>query len=256
MKTKTLLISVVVLLAVVLSACGPAAISAKLPAVGVGAPTGQTSAPAATPRTVTVSGSGQVYLQPDIAYIYVGVHTENPTASEAVAQNNTNTQKLIAALKAAGVKANDIQTTNFSIWQNTQYGPDGKSTGSTYAVDNTVYLTVRSLDKLGDLLDAAVKAGANNINSIQFDVADKSKAMKEARAEAVKNAKSQAAELADAAGVSLGDIQSIQYFDAAPTPMFQGKGMGGGAESANLAVPINPGQMQISVTVTIAYDIK
>ncbi len=256
MKTKTLLISIVVLLAVLLSACGPAMlpVAAVVPVTSSAAQAGQSAS--STPRTLTISGAGKVSLKPDIAYIYVGVHTEMATASESVAENNANTQKLITALKAAGVDANDIQTTNFSIWQNNQYGPDGKPTSSNYAVDNTVYLTVRKLDKLGDLLDAAVKAGANNINSIQFDVADKSKALSQARADAVKTAKTQAVELADAAGVTLGDIQSIQYYDASPSPIFQGKGMGGGAASADIAVPINPGQMEITVTVTIAYDIK
>jgi hypothetical protein len=242
MKTKTLVISVILLLAVLLSACGPVALPA----------TGQT-----TSRLLTVSGAGKVSLKPDIAYIYVGVHTEKPSAAEAVAENNANTQKLIEALKEAGVDANDIQTTNFSIWQNTQYSPDGTRGATNYAVDNTVYLTVRKLESLGDLLDAAVQAGANNVNSIQFDVADKTKALSDARAEAVKTAKTQADELATAAGVTLGGIQSIQYFDASPSPVFQGKGMGGGgAASADVAVPINPGQMQITVTVTIAYEIK
>ena len=244
MKTKTLLISVFLLLAVMLSACGPAALPVS------------SSQPA--PRTLTVSGVGKVSLKPDIAYISVGVHTEKPGAAEAVAENNTKTQQLIDALKATGVDANDIQTQNFSIWQNTQYGPDGKPTGTNYAVDNTVYLTVRKLAQLGDLLDAAVKAGANNVNSIQFDVADKTKAMSDARAEAVKTANTQAAELATAAGVKLGNIQSIQYSDASPSPVFQGKGMGGGggAPTADVAVPINPGQMDITVTVTIGYAIQ
>jgi uncharacterized protein YggE len=260
MKTKMFVVSVVLLLAVSLSACGPATLPATLlvpsvpsATVDQAAPTAPFAAPADQPalRLLTVSGAGQVSLKPDIAYINVGVHTEKPSASEAVAENNANTQKLIEALKAAGVDANDIQTTNFSIWQSNQTGPDGKPIGTTYMVDNTVYLTVRKLENLGALLDAAVKAGANNINSIQFDVADKTKALSEARTEAVKTAKTQAAELADAA-----DIQSIQYFDASPSPVFQGKGMGGGAASADVAVPINPGQMQITVTVTLAYEIK
>jgi uncharacterized protein YggE len=215
------------------------------------------SAGQSAPRLLTVSGVGKILLKPDIAYIYVGVHTEKPSAAEAVAENNTNTQKLIDALKAAGVDANDIQTTNFSIWQNTQYSPDGTKGATNYAVDNTVYLTVRKLQSLGDLLDTAVRAGANNVNSIQFDVADKTKALSDARAEAVKTAKAQADELAAATGVSLGGIQSVQYFDATPSPVFQGKGMGGGGgDAASVAVPINPGQMEISVTVTIAYEIK
>lgn len=241
MKTKTLLISVVVLLALLLSACGATGLSAS----------------GSTPRTLTVSGAGMISLQPDIATISVGVHTETPSAAESVAQNNAKTQTLIDALKAAGVDAKDIQTNNFSIWQNAQYGADGKPTSTNYAVDNTINLTVRNLGKLGDLLDAAVRAGANNVNSIQFDVADKTKAMSDARAEAVKTAKAQAAELATASGVTLGNIQSIQYFDASPNPVFQGRGLGGGgAASPDMAVPINPGQMQITVTVTMAYEIK
>ncbi len=240
MKRNTLLISALLLLAVFLSACGPATLPVS-------------QAPA---RTLTISGAGKVSMKPDIAYIYVGVHTEKPGAAEAVAENNTKTQKLIEALKGIGVDANDIQTTNFSIWQNTSYGPDGKPSGSNYSVDNTVYLTVRKLDQLGDLLDAAVNAGANNINSIQFDVADKTQALSDARAEAVKTAKSQAAELAAAAGVSLGAIQNIQYSDGSPSPIFSGKGMGGGGAVADVAVPINPGQMEISVSVTLSFEIK
>ncbi|HEY3311917.1 MAG TPA: SIMPL domain-containing protein [Anaerolineales bacterium] len=244
MKTKTLFIAVALLVAVLLSACG----SAVMPV---------SSNSQSNPRVLTVSGIGKVMLKPDIAFINIGVRTEKPGAAEAVAENNTNTQKLIDALKAAGVDANDIQTSNFSIWQNTQYGPDGKPTTSNYAVDNTVYLTVRKLEQLGDLLDAAVRAGANNVNSIQFDLADKTKALSDARAEAVKTANSQANELAAAAGVGLGKIQSIQYFDATPSPVYQGKGMGGGgAIAADVAVPINPGQMEITVTVTMAYEIK
>ena len=214
MKTKTLLISLVLLIAVLLSACGPATL-----------PVSSSSQPAS--RTLTVSGAGKVSLKPDIAYISVGVHTEKPAAADAVAENNTNTQKLIDALKATGVDANDIQTTNFSIWQNNPTGPDGKPTGTIYAVDNTVNLTVRKLAQLGDLLDAAVKAGANNVNSNQFDVADKTKALSDARTEAVKTANKQASELAATAGVTLGSIQSIQYSDASPSPVFQGKSMGG-----------------------------
>jgi hypothetical protein len=123
-------------------------------------------------------------------------------------------------------------------------------------VDNTVYVTVRDLAKLGDLLDEAVEAGANTINSIAFDVADKTEAMKEARKLAVEAAQAQAEELAAAAGVELGGLQSISYFDNMSYPVFEGKGMGGGGADAALSVPINPGTMQLSVNVQIAYEIK
>jgi uncharacterized protein len=208
-------------------------------------------------RSLTVSGTGRVLLKPDIAYINIGVHTERPVASEAVDVNNADTQKVIDALKGVGVAADDITTTNFSIWQNTPYSADGTPTTPIYAVDNTVYVTVRDLAGLGDLLDAAVAAGANNVNSIQFDVADKTKVKTDARSEAVKAAKAQAEELAATTGVTLGAIQTVSYFDSVPGPFYESKGFGGGGgDLAASTVPINPGSMEISVTVTLTYEIK
>ena len=243
MKTKTFFVAALALLALVLSACGgPTTINQEAPL---------------TVRTVSVSGSGLAYLVPDIAYIYVGVHTEKPSASEAMTENNAQTEKMIKALTDFGIDAKDIRTTNFSIWPMDKYDPaSGLPTGEkTYSVDNTVYVTVRELDKLGDLLDTVVEAGANTVNSIQFDVADKDEAIKSARAEAVKDAETQAQELADAAGMSLGEVQSISFYDSQPYPMFEAKG-GGGGDLAASTVPIQPGQLTFTVTVNVTYAIK
>jgi uncharacterized protein YggE len=125
----------------------------------------------------------------------------------------------------------------------------------TYAVDNTVYVTLREIDRLGDLLDTIVQAGANTVNSIQFDVADKDKALKDARAEAVKDANAKAQELADTAGVQLGQLQSVSFLDNQPYPVFDGKG-GGGAAAEAAAVPIQPGQLTFNVMVNVVYAIK
>lgn len=248
MRNKLLFISLFMVLAAMLSACASPLGGGSAVALPGMAP---------SPRAISVSGSGQVLLNPDIAYIYIGVSTENESAADAVAKNNADTQRLIDALKAAGVAENDLRTSNFSIWQNTPYGVDGMPGKPVYRVDNTIYVTARDLAKLGDLLDAAVGAGANNINSIQFDVADKTQALTDARKAAVEAAKKQAAELAEAAGVTLGGIQGIQYYDSAPIVYAEAKGMGGGgADAAALAVPINPGQMQITATVTIHFEIK
>jgi uncharacterized protein YggE len=115
-------------------------------------------------------------------------------------------------------------------------------------------VTLRDLTKLGDLLDAVVKAGANNINSIQFDVADQETALSDARKQAVANARKQADELAQAAGVTLGDIQTISTSTSGvPVPVFEGKG-GGGQLAAS--VPVSAGQLVVSVDVYIVYLIK
>src|SRR5512143_3980328 len=144
MKSSYILIAAIVVLATVLSACGPTTVNA------------QAQPPV---RTINVTGTGKVDLAPDIAYIYLGVHTEDVKAADAVAANNTQTQKVIDALKEAGIDAKDIRTTNFSIWPNQTYTPDGKPLDTKYMVDNTVYVTVRDLSKLGDLLDSVIAAG-------------------------------------------------------------------------------------------------
>jgi len=241
MKTKYLIVATLALLALLVSACGPTA-------------TGGAAQPPL--RTVSVTGAGSANLVPDIAYIYVGVHTEKPSAAEAMDENNAQTQKMIQALKDFGIDAKDIRTTNFSIWPQDKYDPmTGTPSGEKiYVVDNTVYVTVRNLDKLGELLDTVIAAGANTVNSIQFDVADKTEALKQARAEAVKDAEAQAQELADAAGVKLGEVQSIGFYDSQPYPVYDGKGGGAAVEAA--AVPIQPGQLTFSVSVSMTYEIK
>lgn len=239
---KTLLISAIVLAALALGACSPTIMADAAPPV----------------RTLNVNGTGQAFLSPDIAYIYIGVHSEEATAADAVATNNRETQKVIEALKQAGVDPKDIRTTNFSIWPNQQYGPDGQPVGTRYVVDNSVFVTVRELENLGDLLDSAIGAGANSINSIQFDVEDKTEALKKAREEAVKDAKEQAKELADAAGMTLGEVQSIGFQDASPVPYMDsyGKGGGGAAIEQAASVPIQPGQLTLTVYVNMSYEIK
>lgn len=241
MRTKYLAFAILAILALAVSACGPTTINQAAPA---------------TPRNLSVSGLGVVYLTPDIVYINIGVNTQRPNASEAVEINKEQTAQVIDAIKNFGVDAKDIRTTNFSIWSNPQYDPSGQITGTTYSVDNTVNVTIRDLDKLGDLLDAAISAGANNIYSIQFDVEDKTAATKEARTKAVEDAKVEAQELADAAGVELGTIETINYFESSPTPYFEGKGGGGADVAQSAAVPIQPGQLAISVTVNMTYSIK
>ena len=241
MQTKFIMIAAVAMLALVISACGPTTINQEA---------------LAPIRTLNVSGTGQANLVPDIAYIYAGVHTEQPSASEAVTENNAQTEQMIQALRDFGIDEKDIRTTNFSIWPIDKYDPaTGQPTGQkTYAVDNTVYVTVRDLDKLGDLLDTVVTAGANTINSIQFDVVDKAEALKQARADAVKDAEAQAKELASAAGLTLGEVQSISFYDTPVQPFMAGKG--GGQAVAESAVPIQPGQLTFTVTVNVAYAIK
>ena len=242
MKARSIYVVAVFVLALMISACQPATINQAAPI---------------PQRTLSVDGTGTAFLTPDIAYVYLGVHTEKLTAAEAVEDNNSQTQTVIQALTEFGVDAKDIRTTNFSIWPMDKYDPaTGLPLGEkTYAVDNTVYVTVRDLETMGDLLDTVIQAGANTVQSIQFDVADKDAALKDARAEAVADASTKATELAEAAGVQLGELQSVSFTSVPMYPIFDGRGGGGAAEAA-AAVPIQPGQLSFTVTVNVTYAIQ
>ncbi len=239
MRTKYYLPIILILAAVALSACS-----------------GNIQFGQSQQRTINVTGNAQVIIAPDIAYISIGVHSEAPAAADAVASNNAQTQKVIDAIKGQGVDAKDIQTTNFSVYQQTKTGPNGENQGTYFSTDNTVYVTMRDLTKIGTILDASVAAGANNIYGIVFDVQDKEAATKTGRDQAMADAKAQAEQLASASGATLGDVQSITYYSNQPGPIYYEKapvpaGIGGGG-----SVPISSGQLTLTVSVNVTYGLK
>jgi len=249
MRNKFILIGLLVLVAsVMLSACGSIVPGSAAASTGTGG---------TLPRTISVNGTSQMILTPDIAYISIGVHSEAQDAQEAMASNNQQSQAVIDALVAAGVDVKDIQTINFSIYPQDRYSPTGEVLEKFFAVDNTVYVKIRDLDGLGGLLDTAVQAGANTVYGISFDVEEKQAAIAQGRESALKDARQQAEQLAKAAGVSLGSVYSISTYSSAPIPMaYDGRGLGGGAADVASSVPVTPGQMTITVEVSVVYEIQ
>jgi hypothetical protein len=209
-------------------------------------------------RTLNAAGEGKVYLVPDIAYVNIGVHSEAATVAEALKDHNTQAQAIQKALTDMGVDAKDIQTAAFNVYPMQQQNPKPGSTDTTsvtvYVVDNTVSVTVRDLQKLGGLLDTVVSTGANNINGVQFDVANKDAAMSEARKQAIQDAQNQATEIASAAGVVLGSIQNMSVnVNNQPGPLYTGKG---GFAAADSSVPVSAGQLLITANANITYIIQ
>ena len=261
MFAKNKIVVIVLLLsAIVLSACGAVAAQASTGQSFAGV--GQQQTTENTPRTLSVNGTGQVRLSPDIAYVTIGVHTQNQDAKAAVEANNAQTMDLKDALVAFGVDADDIRTTNFNIYSFEDYSqpiePGGEKPPLVYSVDNSVYVTVRDISTLGDLLSVAVDAGANNIWGIQFDVTDKAEAISQARELAVASARAQAEELAGYAEVELGEIVNISSYGGAPMPFAEGVGGGGFAAEAALdsSVPVSPGMLTITIDVSIVFEIE
>jgi hypothetical protein len=207
------------------------------------------------PRTITVLGEGTVATQPDVAQIQVGVEVKGDNAQEASAEAAETMDAILAALAKAGVATKDIQTTGYNIWVEQRMGPDGATTDEViYHVGNSVSVTVRDLDSVGDVLDASIAAGANSVFGVTFSVDDPDEVMAEARGLAAEDALARAEELAGLHGVALGEVVSVsEVINGMPVPMLDSvnasMGLGGGAG------PISPGELEMTARLQVVYAI-
>ncbi len=221
----------------------------------------QTESPLTTqtvgaPGTITVVGDGTVTIEPDKAEAVIGVETAGTSVKDASAENAAIMQAVMDALAEAGIAIKDMQTNGYNVYADRGYGPDGASQETTYRVSNNVNITIRDLATVGDILDAAIEAGANNIYGVNFSVAKPSAIESDARAQAVDDARAKAQELADLAGMELGQILSISEvvggnggYYANSFRNVQSAGLGGGG-------PITPGQLALSMQLQIVFAAK
>jgi uncharacterized protein YggE len=210
-------------------------------------------------QVITVVGQGSVRIEPDIARVSIGVETSAETVAEAVGQNETQMESILAALEAAGISEKDIQTMNYSIQLDRYPEPMPRTVGTeesepkpVYRVSNMVNVTIRDLDTVGDVLDSVVEAGANNIWGVSFDLDDPKAAQAGARADAIADAKARADALAELSEVKLGPVMSIsEVFGGGISPMtvvVERAAAGGG--------PISPGELEIGYQVQVTYFIE
>jgi uncharacterized protein YggE len=203
-------------------------------------------------RAITVTASGTVAVVPDQARLSSGVITEAKTAREALTANTAAMQKVIAELKSAGIDAKDIQTASFRVDHRYTRPEEGKSAKiDGYTVTNDVQVLVRDLDKLGDVLDRLVSAGANQSSGLNFEVSKAETALDEARKQAVANARRRAELYAAASGASVGEVLTITEGEAfaPPRPVFAR------AMKAE-AVPVERGTETLEASVTITWALK
>ncbi len=212
------------------------------------------STPQPCERTLSITGQASVMAEPDVAYITVGVQTQDEQAADALSANNARVAKIYQTLAAFGIEKKDIRTTNLSLYQREERDKDGKVTARYYIAENTVRITVRSMDKVGQVLDAVVKDGANRLQGISFDVSDRAALLEQARMQAVKQGKAQAEAIAEAAGAQLGPVQRIS-FQALIQPVTRGVAFAA-APKAMDEVPVSGGQMQITATVQMVFALQ
>lgn len=204
-------------------------------------------------RTVTVTGSGEVSVRPDLASIGAGIVTEASSAAQALAANSQAMAAVFKSLDEMGIDRSDVQTSEFSV--NPVYDqprdPNGAPIMRGYQVSNRISVLVRQPDRLGTVLDRLVAAGANRMEGIQFSVGEPEPLLDKARQAAVADAQRKARLYADAAHVALGSVVSISEQPEGippPRPMFM-KAM---AE----AVPVATGEQKLTAGVTLVLELR
>jgi uncharacterized protein len=208
-----------------------------------------------TERLVTVSATGSVVAVPDTAYITAGVLTEADTAREALSRNNSASARLIDGLKAAGIAAKDIQTSQLNVQPRYTQPKDGRpATVNGYAVSNQVRITVRDVKRLGEVLDQAVTLGANQVHGIAFEVSSAESLKDDARKAAMQNARRRAELYATAAGAQLGQVLRISEEVVDAGRRFDGGGVK--FRAATAAAPVEPGSQTLEVEVHVTYALK
>ncbi len=207
--------------------------------------------------TLTVSGTGDATADADMVTIVLGVQTRNESAAGAVADNGRMMADSIEALLAAGVPEDEIKTSRFSIYP-TRDWIDGKlSEKVVFEVSNKVTIALDLTDDVdvGEVLDAAVGAGTNSVDSVTFGLRDPTSVQEEALEDAVNDAMGKAEVISEAAGVTLGRILSISEGGASPVPMAESR-VYFAADVAATTTPIVPGDVKVTATVTITYEIE
>jgi uncharacterized protein len=208
-------------------------------------------------RTISVSGQGQIMIEPDVAFVQVGVQSEGTTAVDAMAENNERMQAVISATLATGVDDEDVRTTVlrlnpvYDTRPNTAVTPTAAPIG--YRATNMVQITVRDLEDLGDLLDAVVAAGGTTIENIHFDVSDINDALNQARAAAMNDARQKAELLVSLADARLGEVMSITEFTDRPLSPGRADLF---VEEAVTAVPIQRGLERVEANVFVVWRIR
>ncbi|MDI3298807.1 MAG: SIMPL domain-containing protein [Bacillota bacterium] len=208
------------------------------------------SAGGAGAATVSASGSGSVQATPDWATLQVGVRTRAASAQAAAEANAGAVQKLIQALRQAGVDAKEIRTSEYSLGP--VYGTGGPSPApSGYEAVHTLSVGVPA-DRAGAVLDAATQAGANQAGGVVFDVRDRTSLERQATNLAIDDARGRAEAAAQQAGLRLTGIRSLQLASGGVPIPFGVRAVE--AASAAVPVPVQPGQLTVTATVDVVFD--
>ncbi len=208
------------------------------------------------PETITVVGKSGMEATPDVAKVSLGVSSRAATPSIAREDNTAAINATLAALAEMGIEEKDIQTTNMNMWNN--YDSNGNLTGYRMSTDLTVY--VRDITKAGDVVDAAIAAGANELNGVSYLLSNEDEMYNTALADAIALARTKAEVLAEAAGKTVGQVKKVDetsravatvrnYDEVAVNP-----DVGSGSKMESARTNIRPGSSTVSAEVQVVFE--
>jgi hypothetical protein len=238
-------------------------IAAALAAAGLGALADSAAAqqqPAqAREQSIRVTGVGEARAKPDQAIGDFGVETQAPTAQAAAAENAQRMQRVIEALVRAGVPRDRIETRDYNVYPDYDPQPRPEATEPRirgYRVMNTVSVTLDDIERVGTVIDAALAAGANRVNSVRFGLRDPQAFRQRAIDDAVRRARSDGEALAAALGLTLGMVREAYTADVGTVqPMMMERLQMADASASMASTPMNPGEQTVRATVVVVYAI-
>jgi uncharacterized protein YggE len=202
-----------------------------------------------------INATGEVTRVPDVAIISAGVVTRSATASAAMQENAERMERVIAALKRAGIADRDIQTSNVNLNPEYKYVENQPPQLVGYSASNQVTIRFRDIRNSGRILDALVSQGANQINGPNLTVDKPEAALDEARAKAIANARARADLYARALGLKVVRVVSVSesggnYPVPPPMPMYAR------TEAASAKTPIEPGEQKLQVNLSVTFELR
>lgn len=206
------------------------------------------------PKSITVSAQGTIKVMPDVAYVSVGVITQDADMQKAQDNNAQAMNAMFEALKSAGLTDDDMRTTQYNAYPIYDYSSETKTIVS-YEVTNQAELTIKGIDRVGEIIDIAVKNGANMTSAIRFALLDEQSSYNDALKLAVEAAKAKADTLAQAGGVNIiGTLQMME--NSIGGQISRQYDMAAADEQLAGSTPISASDLDIQASVTITYEIE
>lgn len=204
---------------------------------------------------IVVSGLGEVTGTPDVLRVQLGVQVRRPDVSAALRDANAIQNRVRAAVRGNGVDPKDLQTADVAIYPS--YTDKGVPNG--YTVDQSLTVKLRDLAKAGKTIGDAVLAGGNaaRLRGVSFALEDNAALLEKARDAAYAEAKQKAQRYAQLAGRQLGQVELVsEQVPQGPQPMPYARGLADAAASKASDIPLDAGQSQVSVSVTVRWSMR